>query len=344
MKQLICEMCGSTELVKQEGMFVCQNCGVKYSVEDAKKMMIEGTVEVVGTIKVDSSDKLEKLYQIARRAKEEDNSENAAKYYDLILQEDPMSWEASFYTVYYSAMQTNIGNIQSAATRVHNCTATVLKLIKENITDEIEQKNAVSEIHRRVIAISKMFFQSARNHFQEFKEAPGAAGEYVGRASATVDTLYNLGNQINTIFGEDEVFSNLFVYAWKEGILLHQTFRTSATSQNAHKNAIKLYEAKIKKYEPNYHTSGCYVATCVYGSYDCPQVWTLRRFRDDKLAASQCGRTFIHAYYATSPTLVRWFGDTQWFKKVWRSCLDLMVSKLQENGVEGTPYDDKHWS
>ena len=28
---------------------------------------------------------------------------------------------------------------------------------------------------------------------------------------------------------------------------------------------------------------GCYVATCVYGSYDCPEVWILRRFRDESL-------------------------------------------------------------
>ena len=47
MKQLTCEMCGSTDLIKQDGVFVCQTCGCKYSVEEAKKMMIEGTVEVM---------------------------------------------------------------------------------------------------------------------------------------------------------------------------------------------------------------------------------------------------------------------------------------------------------
>ena len=44
MKQLTCEMCGSTDLMKQDGVFVCQSCGTKYSVEEAKKMMVEGTV------------------------------------------------------------------------------------------------------------------------------------------------------------------------------------------------------------------------------------------------------------------------------------------------------------
>ncbi|MBR5272224.1 MAG: hypothetical protein IKU25_02365 [Clostridia bacterium] len=88
---------------------------------------------------------------------------------------------------------------------------------------------------------------------------------------------------------------------------------------------------------------GCYVATAVYGSYDCPQVWTLRRYRDDTLAATWYGRAFVKTYYAISPTLVKWFGDTEWFKKMWKGKLDRMVNKLNESGVEDTPYDDKQW-
>ena len=40
MKQLTCEICGSTDLIKQDGLFVYQTCGCKYSVEEAKKIMI----------------------------------------------------------------------------------------------------------------------------------------------------------------------------------------------------------------------------------------------------------------------------------------------------------------
>ena len=50
---------------------------------------------------------------------------------------------------------------------------------------------------------------------------------------------------------------------------------------------------------------GCYIATCVYGSYDCPEVWTLRRFRDEGLRKSRCGRAFVKLYYRISPALVR---------------------------------------
>lgn len=90
--------------------------------------------------------------------------------------------------------------------------------------------------------------------------------------------------------------------------------------------------------EQNYDKQGgCYVATCVYGSYDCPEVWTLRRYRDNTLASTWYGRAFIRTYYAISPTLVKWFGKTKWFKKLWKGKLDKMVKKLQDNGVENTP-------
>lgn len=88
---------------------------------------------------------------------------------------------------------------------------------------------------------------------------------------------------------------------------------------------------------------GCYVATCVYGSYDCPEVWTLRRYRDNTLGSTWYGRAFIKVYYAISPTLVKWFGNTKWFKKMWKGKLDNMVKKLQDEGVESTPYEDKKW-
>ena len=62
MKQLTCEMCGSTDIVKQDGLFVCQSCGIKYSIEEAQRMMIEGTVDVQGTVKVDNSAFVEKYF------------------------------------------------------------------------------------------------------------------------------------------------------------------------------------------------------------------------------------------------------------------------------------------
>ena len=77
MKRMTCEMCGSTDLVKKEGLFECQSCGTKYSVEEAKKMLIEGTVQVEGTVKVDDSNKVDNLIKNAKTLYKDDKYNEA---------------------------------------------------------------------------------------------------------------------------------------------------------------------------------------------------------------------------------------------------------------------------
>ena len=87
-------------------------------------------------------------------------------------------------------------------------------------------------------------------------------------------------------------------------------------------------------------SGGCYVATAVYGSYDCPEVWTLRRFRDTTLAGSVFGRCFVRVYYAVSPTLVRHFGRSGWFLRPARFAVGALVKRLQDRGVSSDAYTD----
>ena len=76
---------------------------------------------------------------------------------------------------------------------------------------------------------------------------------------------------------------------------------------------------------------GCYIATCVYGSYDCPEVMVLRSYRDNILAKTWYGRLFIKVYYAVSPVLVRWFGKKEWFTRLWKPVLGKKVEKLESS-------------
>lgn len=93
--------------------------------------------------------------------------------------------------------------------------------------------------------------------------------------------------------------------------------------------------------EPPKDTGACYIATCVYGSYNCPQVWTLRRYRDNTLASNAFGRAFIRCYYAFSPKLVRLFGENTLFRTFWRRMLDRKIQRLHAKGVADTPYRDQ---
>lgn len=88
------------------------------------------------------------------------------------------------------------------------------------------------------------------------------------------------------------------------------------------------------------NSGGCYVATCVYGSYDCPEVWTLRRFRDKYLKRSYWGRLFIKAYYAISPKVVSVFGSSTWFRSTTKTILSAFVYYLKRRGYSDNPYKD----
>lgn len=347
MKALVCEMCGSQDLVKQDGMYVCQNCGTKYAPEEAKKLM----VEVSGSVKVDNTEKLKNYYQLAHRAKENNNADDALKYYDLIRQEDPDSWEANFYPVYYRTMQCKIAEIALAAAQVSNCEKTVFTLIKEKVEDKEEQEKAMTEVVMKLITVSAMLFGAAKNHYDgiDAQVKNRFVQQYANNGSAARDILYNAGNHIVSIFGDE--YGMKATACWREGVRQHNILNGVFKDKKLNADIINSYNEKIKKYDPSYNApatnmqqdGGCYVATAVYGSYDCPEVWTLRRYRDYTLAETWLGRLFISLYYAVSPTLVSWFGKTQWFINMWKPKLDKMVKRLNEEGVADTPYQDRQW-
>ncbi len=325
-------------------------------------MMVEGTVGVVGTVKVDVSDELSNLYQIARRARNDNIGENAARYYDMILVKDPTSWEAYFYSIYYKAANCKIAEITSAAESVSNCIPSVFSMIKENLPDEEQRKRALGEVCDRAFQISKVFESAADNYYNSIDASIREQYrlEQLDRTAAAGTIQRDICIGLCKYFIDDPILIVGIPYLKERlwgGVV--EPFRTEWLNA-------------VHKFEPDYDISsrqkelddrteavqkelvdlivqqskpsnGCYIATAVYGSYDCPQVWTLRRYRDYTLAETWYGRAFIRTYYAISPTLVKWFGETEWFKKLWKGKLDRMIANLNAKGVEDTPYEDKLW-
>lgn len=86
-------------------------------------------------------------------------------------------------------------------------------------------------------------------------------------------------------------------------------------------------------------SGGCYVATAVYGSYDCEEVWILRRFRDQNLLVHAPGRLAVRLYYALSPAAVRFGGRS--LRTAVRPMLNRIVNALRAKGISGAPYVDE---
>lgn len=270
MKVIICEMCGSTNLIKQDGVYVCQSCGTKYSVEEARKMMVEGTVDTKGTFSTNVSSELDNLYEIARRAKDTNNSENAAKYYDMVLVKDPKSWEANFYVVYYQSMSCKIGEIASAATNVTNCLQTVLTLIKQNISEYSDQHRIIEEITDRTISLGTMLFNASINHYNQFASANGTANEMANNLYLTGKMGYMLGDLIESMFDKN-AFKDAIIKAWNFGIQCNADsgrvyWAANGNIKEPQQQIANSYASKIKELSPEAtitntprNTGGCIV-------------------------------------------------------------------------------------
>jgi hypothetical protein len=244
-------------------------------------------------------------------------------------------------------MSCKIVEIQNAAISVSNCIPSTLSLIKRNISNNEEQEKIVKELYLQTSSIADMLYNGATNHFNNIDSQvrDRFIQEYIYRAVASRDIMYVFGNYLVSEFGD--LYGVSAALSWKQGIRMHNGFIKLLQDKEGNKNSIIQYAEKIKKYDASFQTpsvdtssSGCYIATAVYGSYDCPEVWVLRRFRDNNLAKTWYGNIFIKAYYRFSPGLVCHFGNSNWFKTIWRVLLDKLVSKLHCKGISKEPYQD----
>lgn len=80
MKKIVCELCGSNDLKKKDGEYECQYCGTKYSIEEAKKLIVEGKV------KIDKSDDIANYIEMCNNSLAAGNYNEAYEFANKILE------------------------------------------------------------------------------------------------------------------------------------------------------------------------------------------------------------------------------------------------------------------
>lgn len=232
-------------------------------------------------------EELQNLYIIARRSRDSD-LETAARYYEMIQVKDPMSWEAYFYSVYLKAAQCKIIEIESAAHRVTNCIKPVLTLIRDHVEGEEAQNEAVTEVYSRCMAIAGMLDNGAWNHYMELGTSLGTSGsdslrqknvsEMAIRRLAVTKITSSVGTYIDELFQGRKAFQAMSLTAWKATVTRLDKLAKFVGREGV-SELMNMMASQIQKYEPDYKlpeppqkpAGGCYVATAVYGSYDCPR-------------------------------------------------------------------------
>ena len=165
MKQLVCEMCGGTDLVKDGGVFICKTCGCKYSVEEAKKMMIEGTVDVTGKVSIDRSEEIENRMANAINEYKAGNNDRAYTLFSEILNIDPNFARAIVYKALSDSWNSSIKSPKLGAASEEICRA--IKIFRDNTISEKEYSAACVEILTETERVGKAMLTSLDN----FKES-----------------------------------------------------------------------------------------------------------------------------------------------------------------------------
>lgn len=105
MKQIVCEMCGSNKMTKKNGIYECQYCGCQYTVEEARKLIVEGTV------KIDESDRIVNWVKLADSAYNNSNWKEAYLYYCKVLEVYPDEWRSIYRKGLTIGWQSSLANI-----------------------------------------------------------------------------------------------------------------------------------------------------------------------------------------------------------------------------------------
>ena len=94
MKRIVCEICGSSDLVKKDGIYICEYCGSKYSTEEAKKLFVEfdGAVNVV----VNKDEENARLKKLGDEAFRNGSWLEATNYYSKFVVSTDVDYETKF--------------------------------------------------------------------------------------------------------------------------------------------------------------------------------------------------------------------------------------------------------
>ena len=194
MKRLTCEMCGSTDLIKQDGVFVCQSCGCKYSVEEARKMMIEGTVEVTGTVQVDNSHLIQNFLDMAKNALDAGNNAEAELYCNKIIEIKPASYEAWFIKGKAVGWQSTLANQRISETV--NAFSKALEYCPEEEKSELADKckTEIEDLHKALLtARMKLFVDHPAD-----SDVQGLSNDVENIMTNTIQFLVKAGVSIET--------------------------------------------------------------------------------------------------------------------------------------------------
>lgn len=166
MKKIVCELCEGTEFAKEEGVFVCQNCGTRYTVEEAKALMreVEGAPAAAGggSPAVNAGNQqLENLLILAANAFESGNNQEAELYCNKVIEMDVSCYKAWMLKGKAIGWQSTYGapKMEEGAIAMMKAVTFAPEEEKENVATEA--MDTIERICLALISLAKKNFSTS---------------------------------------------------------------------------------------------------------------------------------------------------------------------------------------
>lgn len=304
-----CPSCsGELQIPDDEDVISCMYCGSDIVVQE--------------TLNKNQSPDPENFLNLAQSALESNNSQEAIKYANKVLEIDPKNYEAWLVKAEATGWQSSLNNL-----RVSEMAAGFEKAIKyapENKKESIK-KNAASKIND----ICSAFYQKARNHFDEFKSVDDSWGDYLLRCELLIKSLemghnfdpsnlqliknivYVCRDNLEGAIGEHRDGARTIQYEQEVSEKYEEELREKRKKYIKKANNIDptFEPAKIEKKE----ATNCFVVTAVAG--DKHRITNeMRTLRDRFLLNSSIGKSLINKYYKYGPLVANKIQNSNFLK------------------------------
>lgn len=201
-----------------------------------------------------------KYLKLARTAREEGNTEDAKKYYDMVRTDEPENGEAKFFYAYYSLYEGKNGEIPKRFSNLCGGLKSSIKMVKDSDYTNEEKIRVCNAILDAFIPET----WSNNRYMNKKNQETRVGNSYVivfntsqisSVSKEGMITLRDIGDYVATLFESSPEGMKMAVKAWKEYVTLAQKWYSWAPKGEA-----ETYAAKIQKIEPSYELpkkAGC---------------------------------------------------------------------------------------
>ena len=205
-----------------------------------------------------------KYLKLARQAREENNTEDAKKFYDMARTEDPENVEAKFFYAYYNLADAIVRDVPNKYVDYTKVAVSSVKRLKESTLSDKEKLDLLEDIaNTHAKEVVRVYHYVASHRDRSTSDHVDTNGYYdtfqvASVQSASIHSLEDMGNNVANLFGSEPKAMELAANLWK-GIFSDKRFsreyffQSGTTKEESAKKWHELVE-KIQKTDSSFPT------------------------------------------------------------------------------------------